>query len=136
VLRLAAHVLTTASWEFGLHPILVTLGNPSQQLVLAGLHDLLHLWTTRTLAPPAPSLYKAMETGAHTGRMTVLIAHQHTPGRGQLPGPSSPFVTVRHPAELPRQHPAVANWYDLSSEPREIELAALVNSLLLGGRPT
>lgn len=136
VLRLAAHALTTASWEFGLHPILVTLGDPAEWTVLAGLHDLLHLWTTRTLTPSVSSLYKALETAAHTGRMTVLIAHQHTPGKRQLPGPMSPFVTVRHPAEPPRQHPAHPNWHQLSPEPRETELAALVNTVLLGGRST
>ena len=133
-LRLAAHVLTIASWEFGLEPTLITLGEPEQQLALAGLRELLHLWTIRTLVAPAPVLEKALVTAVHTGRTTVVLAHQHTPGRRQLPGPGCPFVTVRHPTEPPRRHPAHPHWHDLSPEPGEAELAALVTAVLLQGQ--
>jgi WD40 repeat protein len=134
VLRLAAHVLTIASWQFGLQPVLITLGDPEHQVPLAGLRELMLLWTTRTLAPPASVLDKALGTAAHTGRATVLLAHQHTPGQRQLPGPACPFVTVRHPPEPLRRHLAHPDWHDLSPGPRETELAALVNAVLLRGR--
>ena len=127
-------MLTIASWEFGLEPTLITLGEPEQQLALAGLRELLHLWTIRTLVAPAPVLEKALVTAVHTGRTTVVLAHQHTPGRRQLPGPGCPFVTVRHPTEPPRRHPAHPHWHDLSPEPGEAELAALVTAVLLQGQ--
>ncbi|MEO3855570.1 WD40 repeat domain-containing protein [Acrocarpospora sp. B8E8] len=132
-LRLAAHALTVASWAYGLEPILITLTDPDQPMPLAGIEQLLRMWTSRTLEAPHPALEKALDTASATARTTVALLHQHAPRRGHTASSSVPFVTTRHPAEPVGPRAGNAYHHELSPSPGGADLTALINALLLPG---
>ncbi|GAA0970622.1 hypothetical protein GCM10009555_019830 [Acrocarpospora macrocephala] len=132
-LRLAAHALTVASWAYGLEPILITLTDPDQPMPLAGIEQLLRMWTSRTLEAPHPALEKALDTASATARTTVALLHQHAPRRGHTASSSVPFVTTRHPAEPVGPRAGNAYHYELPPSPGGADLTALINALLLPG---
>jgi WD40 repeat protein len=102
-LRLAAHLLTLTLWAHGRHPALVTLADPESASELRAPADLIRLWTSATLDPPAALLPGARRTAAGLGQPAVLCAHYRTASDGEyFPGPASRLLTTHQPPEKPR----------------------------------
>jgi WD40 repeat protein len=132
-LRLAAHLLTLTLWTHGRHPALVTLADPEAVSELRTPADLLRLWTSATLDPPAALLPAARRTAAALGQPAVLFTHYRTAAdAGYHPGPASRLLTTHQPPDKPRAAGApVGPWHaHLSPNPTETDLTAAIALLL------
>jgi hypothetical protein len=101
VLRLAAHLVVAAGWEFGQVPGLVTLADPGRVVAVAGPGELVGLWTARTLAEPGPALGVALATAAGAGRVVVVLAHHRAVAGRYVPSGRARLVTCHQPGEDP-----------------------------------
>jgi hypothetical protein len=106
LLRIVAHLLTSALWGYGVRPALITPARPTAVTPLAEPAHLVHLWTSRSLATGADRLDVALEAAADLGQRTVLLTHHapplptardrlsivttHTPGTAAPPAPVDP----------------------------------------------
>lgn len=133
-LRLVAHLITTVLWEYGEHPVLISLAEPTVATPLTSRAHLTRLWTTRSLNPPGPAIATALDTAAETGSGCALLSHHHSPERYYLPGPRRRLVTTHHPAEQAPPPPSHPNHYHLPPDPAQALLAAVVWALLTPSR--
>jgi WD40 repeat protein len=102
VLRLAAHVMAAVLLAAGVEAALVVLDAPGRAEILRRPGDLMRVWATRTLQPPA--LAPALATAAAVGYPVVAVLTTHHLARGYplIPGPPLRVLTTHAPGEAPR----------------------------------
>lgn len=131
ILRLVAHMITTALWRHEASPTLVSLEQPDVETVLSRRGQLAGLWTTRTLNPPGPAIATALETAAHLGTPAILLSHYNAPERHYSPGPGRWLLTTHQPAEPAPPPPSHPNHFHLPPDPSRAQLAEAVWGLLV-----
>jgi WD40 repeat protein len=131
LLRLVAHLMTTALWGQGERPLLVTATRPGYALELAGPVQLAELWTSRTLRDPGEVLAEALDTARTTSHPVVLLTHQHAP----LPATTTGLrlLTTCHPGEEAVVPASGAGRHHLPSDPPLELLVSTVRALLTAG---
>lgn len=74
-LRLLAHMLVTTLWSAGRFPALVTTDQPRLVRHITGHEDLVTVWTSRGLEPPA--MEAALATAGSLGDPVVVLTEYH-----------------------------------------------------------
>jgi WD40 repeat protein len=130
-LRLAAHLITTTLWDHGRHPALVTLTEPRTVAEIRTPAELMRLWASATLDPPAAGLDAALRTAAGLGQPAVFCTHVTTArDHGYLPGPGRRLLTAHQPPERPPAEPASPWHAHLPPDPTPSRLALAIARLL------
>ncbi|MBY8853867.1 hypothetical protein K7G98_38820, partial [Saccharothrix sp. MB29] len=75
VLRLVAHTVALTQWATNQQVFAVCLDNAGVLVPIAEPADLVTLWVTRTMEPPAPAV--ALATAARAEGKTVVLTHHH-----------------------------------------------------------
>jgi hypothetical protein len=130
-LRLTAHTLAATLLAAGQEMALVTLDDPAAVKFVRRPADLMAVWTTRTLRPPAPALGPALSAAAAAGcPATVVMTTHHLAGQHPLiAGPRLRVVTTHAPGETPRPAPGPYHLH-LPPSPTPTQIAAAITALL------
>jgi len=130
-LRLAAHLITTTLWQWGLYPALVTLNDPGTSFEPRAPADLVRLWASATLSDPGACLAAARQTATRLGQPAVWCTHFQTArDEAYRSGPGSRLLTSHQPPEEPPAAPAGPWHVHLPPQPTPVQLTKAVGRLL------
>jgi hypothetical protein len=131
VLRLIAHLLTTALWRHGHNAVLVTLTDPHIHRELIQTRDLMDIWTSRTLE--APNLATALQTAtSHTTNAVVTLTIEAAADEHPVPSSTHQLVTTRYPDHPPARQTSRPFHHHLGGNLGPDIVARTVRTLLNG----
>ena len=128
-LRLTAHTLAATLLAAGQDAALITLDDPAAVKFVHRPADLMAIWTTRTLHPPA--LAPALSAAAALGYpATVVMTTHHLAAQHPLIArPQLRILTTHAPGETPRPTPSPYHLH-LPPHPTPAQIAAATAALL------
>jgi hypothetical protein len=128
VLRLVAHIVTTAMWSAKRNPELICLGDPQRTIQLSTQTDLLTLWTSRSLG--VPDMRTAIDRCAADRTAIVLTEHHFAREYPIVADERLRVVTSHAPGDPPKRHSASPYHVHLPPQPGPDQLAGVVAKLL------
>lgn len=128
LLRLLAHLMTTALWEAGHAPLAVTLGRPDSAVPVETAKDLLMLWTSRDLREP--DLGSALRTAAATPHPVVTLTEHHLAAAHPTATRRRQLVTTHQPGRPPCRYPVSAFHRHLDPAVDDARIAEVVATVL------
>lgn len=130
ILRLVAHLVTTTLRRAGACATLLTPERPDTPIPLATDRDLVHLWTSRTLA--RPDLAALAETAIGYGHPVIVLTHHETAATAGLTSRPDPLTALltSHTPSTKEPHPTAAHHHHLATTATADEIEAAVRLLL------
>ncbi|WP_203794714.1 hypothetical protein, partial [Actinoplanes derwentensis] len=130
VLRLVAHLVTTALWRAGAATTLLTAERPDSLIPLTRPRDLLHLWTGRTLV--RPDLAALAGTAGGHGQPVIVLTHYETARWAGLIRDTDHRVVLltSHTPTTAEPRPTAANHHHLAATATAEQIDATVRALL------